>query len=73
MTDRSKTDPSTQTSHRDIQFLAQQAAEHASSASPVPEKEAAFMVLLTALTSASSRLNQHHDQERAELLASIRR
>jgi hypothetical protein len=63
-----------ETSDLDIQFLAERAADVSPDhAQPIDDdKGEALVVLLTALSS-SARFNQHHDRERAELLASIRR
>jgi hypothetical protein len=67
-----------ETSHGDIRFLAERAGEAADVSpgdAPRPlgdDKGEALMVLLTALSS-NARFNQHHDHERAELIASIRR
>jgi hypothetical protein len=65
-----------ESSHRDIQFLAERAAAPETLSGSVAnlneDKGEAIMVLLTALSS-SARFNQHHDRERAEMLASIRR
>jgi hypothetical protein len=66
----------TESSQRDIQFLAERVGASPGTLSGQPnlneDKGEALMVLLTALSS-SARFNQHHDHERAELLASLRR
>jgi hypothetical protein len=58
--------------HQDIKFLAERAGASGDDTPRGGDKGDALLVLLTALSS-NARFNQHHDRERAELLASIRR